>query len=112
MVFRRWLLKIILIDFADDECKESKKRDDKDNKKNNLKRSYKMEKIKELIKQAGGLSKVAKAIETYPQQLYKWINRNSYPTIYVRRLAKALKITEDELLELIEEEAKKRGKFQ
>jgi len=32
-------LKIILIDFADDECKESKKRDDdKDNKKNNLKK--------------------------------------------------------------------------
>lgn len=70
-----------------------------------------MEKIKELIKQAGGLSKVAKAIEVAPQLLYKWVNRNSYPTIYIRKLAKVLKITEDELLELIEEEAKRRGEF-
>ena len=71
-----------------------------------------MEKIKELIKQAGGLSEVAKAIGVYPQLLYKWVNRNSYPTIYIRKLAKVLKITEDELLELIEEEAKRRGEFQ
>jgi len=67
--------------------------------------------IKKLIEEKDSLNKTAKKIGVLPQRLHYWIKNNSFPVLYISKIAKALDISEDELLELIEEEAKRRGEF-
>ena len=63
-----------------------------------------LHKIRELIKKKGGLTKISKEIGVKPQRLNNWIARKSYPTKFIKKLAKALNITVEELLDLIEKE--------
>ena len=63
-----------------------------------------LHKIRELIKKKGGLTKISKEVGVKPQRLNNWIARKSYPTKFIKKLAKALNITVEELLDLIEKE--------
>ena len=60
--------------------------------------------LEQLVKKKGGLTKISKEVGVKPQRLNNWIARKSYPTKFIKKLAKALNITVEELLDLIEKE--------